>query len=312
MARNRATRAGARDGAVAGHVAALNETAAFFLRHGFEMEAVASEVSDQPLRYNVEVGRLLPLHAFSAGKAILATFGADELDDYFRSVERTAYTPQTLTDEVRLRDELMRIGRRGLARTVGEYTPGIIGIGRSVIGTDGMLLGAISIAIPAARATPSLEDRAAHAGAARLRCAGHGLNMAEIVNLRIARKARDRKQAEQKAAENRAKFGRTKAEKDKAKADYLRAERTIEGARRGHGRRTGLSVPTSSLAGEESAACRCPSASEAWRGSATARWCSSLSRLRRTKRKGGAIAGTALPCLRDPKDQAVLVRQLSA
>lgn len=55
--------------------------------------------------------------------------------------------------------------------------------------------------------------------------------MAEIVNLRLARKARDRKKAAEQAAENRAKFGRTKAEKDKATAEYLRAEKAIEGAK---------------------------------------------------------------------------------
>jgi IclR family acetate operon transcriptional repressor len=139
----------------------LNETAAFFVRHGYEMEAIASEVSAQPLRYNVEVGRLLPLHAFSAGKAILATFGKEELDDYFATETLTPFTPQTVTDEATLRDELSRIGRRGLARTSEEYTPGIIGIGRSVIAADGSLMGAISIGIPAARATPALEERAA-------------------------------------------------------------------------------------------------------------------------------------------------------
>lgn len=139
----------------------LNETAAFFVRQGYEMEAIASEVSAQPLRYTVEIGRLLPLHAFSAGKAILATFAPDELEQYFRTVELKAYTPQTVTSEALLREQLGRIGRRGLARTSGEYTPGIIGIGRSVMTADGTLLGAISVAIPAARATPALEERAA-------------------------------------------------------------------------------------------------------------------------------------------------------
>jgi IclR family acetate operon transcriptional repressor len=141
--------------------AQLNETAAFFVRHGYDMEAIASEVSAQPLRYNVEVGRPLPLHAFSAGKAILATFGDDELSDYFATTPLIAYTPHTVVDEALLREELLRIGRRGLARTVEEYTPGIIGIGRSVLNADGSLIGAISVAIPMARATPLLEDRAA-------------------------------------------------------------------------------------------------------------------------------------------------------
>ncbi len=56
--------------------------------------------------------------------------------------------------------------------------------------------------------------------------------MAEIVNLRIARKARDRAKAEQEAAENRAKFGRTKAVKQKERADAEREARGLEGARR--------------------------------------------------------------------------------
>lgn len=54
--------------------------------------------------------------------------------------------------------------------------------------------------------------------------------MAEIVNLRLARKAHDRKQAAQHAAENRARFGRTKAEKQRDKIEADRASRTIDGA----------------------------------------------------------------------------------
>lgn len=56
--------------------------------------------------------------------------------------------------------------------------------------------------------------------------------MADIVNLRQARKARDRAQATQKAAENRAKFGRTKAQKHRDAAEAERAARAIDGARR--------------------------------------------------------------------------------
>lgn len=56
--------------------------------------------------------------------------------------------------------------------------------------------------------------------------------MAEIINLRMARKARDRTVAERKAAENRAKFGRTKAEKAAERAEAERKVRTLDGARR--------------------------------------------------------------------------------
>lgn len=45
--------------------------------------------------------------------------------------------------------------------------------------------------------------------------------MAEVINLRQARKARDRQVAQAQAAANRARFGRTKAEKA---ADHAREE----------------------------------------------------------------------------------------
>lgn len=138
----------------------LNETVAFFVRHGFEMEAIASEVSAQALRYTVELGRPLPLHAFAAGKAILAALGETELDDYFATVERIAYRPQTITSEPALRAELARIRENGVAHTAEEYTTGILGIGCAVTSADGTLLGAISSAIPMARATPALVERA--------------------------------------------------------------------------------------------------------------------------------------------------------
>ncbi len=55
--------------------------------------------------------------------------------------------------------------------------------------------------------------------------------MTEIVNLRMARKARERRAAESTAAENRAKFGRTGADKHAAKAELARIDRTLDGAR---------------------------------------------------------------------------------
>lgn len=55
--------------------------------------------------------------------------------------------------------------------------------------------------------------------------------MAEIVNLRLARKAKARKAAEAGAAENRARFGRTGAEKARDRAEAAARERALDGAR---------------------------------------------------------------------------------
>jgi hypothetical protein len=56
--------------------------------------------------------------------------------------------------------------------------------------------------------------------------------MAEIINLRRVRKAKDRDARAQKAAENRHQFGLTKAEKTAEQARRDKAERGIEGHRR--------------------------------------------------------------------------------
>ena len=56
--------------------------------------------------------------------------------------------------------------------------------------------------------------------------------MGEVVNLRQARKARDRKTAQQTAAEARALHGRTKAQKAIEKAEAVRLARAIEQSRR--------------------------------------------------------------------------------
>ena len=52
--------------------------------------------------------------------------------------------------------------------------------------------------------------------------------MAEIVNLRIARKRAKRQLAEQEAAQNRLAHGRSKAEKVRARSDTDRAEKKLD------------------------------------------------------------------------------------
>lgn len=56
--------------------------------------------------------------------------------------------------------------------------------------------------------------------------------MADVINLRMARKARARAGKEAEAAANRAAFGRTKAERAAEKADSGRHDRVLDGAKR--------------------------------------------------------------------------------
>lgn len=56
--------------------------------------------------------------------------------------------------------------------------------------------------------------------------------MADIINLRQARKARARTEAEANATTNRARFGRTAQEKEASKAEARRADKLLDGVKR--------------------------------------------------------------------------------
>jgi len=56
--------------------------------------------------------------------------------------------------------------------------------------------------------------------------------MGEVVNLRLARKAKKRSEAQAQAATNRAIYGRTKAQKQADVAEKARAGKLLDGAKR--------------------------------------------------------------------------------
>lgn len=136
----------------------LNETSSFFVRQGWQLEALVTETSEQALRYAVPTGAHNGLHGFAAGKAILAALPDAELDRYFRESERLPFTPLTMTDETVLRGEIAVVRTTGIAVTAGEYDLGIIGIGRAVI-ISGEVAGAFSVAFPMTRDSPALRAR---------------------------------------------------------------------------------------------------------------------------------------------------------
>lgn len=128
----------------------LNETACFFIRRGFEIEALVSEVSSHALQYRIDVGERVPLHNFAGGKVVLASLTDEELGQYFAMAERADYTAHTLRTEAQLRAEIDRIRDTGIAYAREEHTLGIVSVGRAVRIGDAEL-GAISLAIPLTR-----------------------------------------------------------------------------------------------------------------------------------------------------------------
>ena len=128
----------------------LNETASFWVRSEWTVEAIVTESSEQALRYSVSAGERLPMHALASGKVLLAALPDEELDRYFAETERHRFTPATVTSEKALRRELAEIRKSGFAVTDEEFSLGIRGVGR-VVTIGGEPVGALSVAVPKAR-----------------------------------------------------------------------------------------------------------------------------------------------------------------
>ncbi len=136
----------------------LNETAAFMVQRGWEIESLVTEASDQTLRYAVDPGTRRPLHALAAGKVILAALPEDALAAYFAGSSRAALTPQTRTSEADLRSDFAAIRAQGYCIASEEATQGITGCGIAVV-RDGAVLGSLSVAVPSVRFDSALEHR---------------------------------------------------------------------------------------------------------------------------------------------------------
>jgi len=137
----------------------LNETASFFIRVGWEMEVIVTQSSDQALRYSLDTGKRLPMHALASGRALLASLPDAELERYFAESERVRFTPSTITAEKPLRREIALARAAGVADTDEEYSLGIRGIG-CVVQIDGQPVGALSVAIPKVRLSDNRRDEA--------------------------------------------------------------------------------------------------------------------------------------------------------
>jgi len=138
----------------------LNETCGYFEAHGDELVALVSDMAIQALNYSMAVGARGPLHAFAAGKVLLAWRPRDAQEDYLAQRELRQFTDYTLTSKARLRKDLTLIRQRGYALSEHEHTMGLTSIAVPVGNDNGQPTGAISVAVPSVRFDDALRDRA--------------------------------------------------------------------------------------------------------------------------------------------------------
>lgn len=128
-----------------------NERAQFIVEeHGYGVY-VHRQIGSNAVETGSRVGKRIPLHATSAGKAIMAELPRDRVGAIIERRGLPGLTEHTITDRETLYDELDRIESQGYARNEEENIQGLYAIGVPVVRPNGMLLGALSVSGPASR-----------------------------------------------------------------------------------------------------------------------------------------------------------------
>jgi DNA-binding IclR family transcriptional regulator len=99
------------------------------------------------------LGTRWPAYATSTGKALLAFLPASGLEEHL-SLPLQPFTPHTITDLDRLKEELACIRREGYAVARAELEEDYVAVGAPIFNYDSRVVAAISAAGPANRLTP--------------------------------------------------------------------------------------------------------------------------------------------------------------
>jgi DNA-binding IclR family transcriptional regulator len=119
---------------------------------GSEVLYLVSETGSNLLTLRSHVGLRLPVHATALGKCLLAQL---DDEDARRAAGREPYralTPRTVTSWEKLRAQLERVRRDGVAYSREEYEVGLHSIAAPLAWVDGDGPVAVNVSLPASRA----------------------------------------------------------------------------------------------------------------------------------------------------------------
>lgn len=134
------------------------ETSYLAVQEGTHVLALGRFESAHDRRSNARLGALKPMHCTSQGKAILAHFSQNQLDQILDG-ELTAFTDNTITNADQLKAHLAIVRARGYAIDDEEIVLGTRCVGAAILDPDGRPVAAISVAGPTFRMHPERAEQ---------------------------------------------------------------------------------------------------------------------------------------------------------
>ena len=112
----------------------------------------------QSIRMSSKVGISRPLYSSAMGKAVLAMMSKSEVDSYLESHELKPFTVNTITNSLKLKQELSEIKTSGIAFDNEEMEKDIFCVGTALM-NNSQIVGAMSISLPKFRLTNSYQEK---------------------------------------------------------------------------------------------------------------------------------------------------------
>ncbi len=140
-------------------VAQTGETANLAIVDGAEVVFLSQVETHEPIRAFFRPGTRGPVHTSGIGKALLAFFPQQRIDEILKQTELKAFTAKTITDEAVLLAELAKIRECGWSVDDEERNMGMRCIAAPIFNSFGEAIAGLSISGPSVRVTPEQDVR---------------------------------------------------------------------------------------------------------------------------------------------------------
>ncbi|WP_129113840.1 IclR family transcriptional regulator [Halegenticoccus tardaugens] len=107
--------------------------------------------SNESIKYDWSPGSYFHMHCSGAGKAMLANYSDERVEDILDTHGLPARTDNTITDREELSQELEEVRESGVSFERGEYNTGMQTISAPILDDNGRVLGGLSVSGPAHR-----------------------------------------------------------------------------------------------------------------------------------------------------------------
>lgn len=141
------------------------ETSHFAIWSGNEAIILAKSDGIGAFQLSDRVGGARPAHATALGKILLSGLDSNQLDRYLANANLVRFTPRTITDPQRIREEIEAIAKSELATDDAEFLEEVRCIAVPVRNFENQLVGALGLSGPIWRL--SLQAIQQHAGQLR-------------------------------------------------------------------------------------------------------------------------------------------------